>query len=513
MPEHLRALIVILFLATIVFACVHQSACTITEAKNFTRRRNLWFALTLVAFLAHSFWVYTFFAILLLRYANRHETNPPALFFLILFALPIATIQIPGMGLVNYIFALSHARILALFILLPAFFTLIRQSDAPSFGRAGPDKVLVTYLLLTSILYLRETSVTDTLRQIFYMFIDIFLPYFVISRSLKNLHAFKDALLSLVVAIMVLALIAIFEAARSWLLYQSLIGVLGVSSGTEYLGRDGMLRAIASAGHPIVLGYLMAAGIGLYLFLKRSIQQKLIRWLGMALLIGGSIAALSRGPWVGVAVLLFVFFAIGRNPASRLMGLALAGMLVFSLIAMMPGGERVINLLPFIGTTDTSTIGYREDLLTNSMIVIQHNPWFGSINYLEAPEMEAMYQGQGIIDIVNTYIRIALETGFVGLGLFVSFFVLVVIGVYRAMRSLPDRDSEEHLLGRALLSTLLAILVIIFTVSSISIIPIVYWSVAGLGVAYAQMVRKQAAVAPLRAGLKEQSITRTAILR
>ena len=75
--------------------------------------------------------------------------------------------------------------------------------------------------------------------------------------------------------------------------------------------------------------------------------------------------------------------------------------------------------------------------------------------------------------------------------MFVGFFALVIIGVYRAMRSLPDRDSEEHLLGRALLSALLSILVTISTVSNIAIIPIVYWSFAGLGVAYAQMVRSE----------------------
>jgi hypothetical protein len=61
------------------------------------------------------------------------------------------------------------------------------------------------------------------------------------------------------------------------------------------------------------------------------------------------------------------------------------------------------------------------------------------------------------------------------------------------MRSIPDKDSEEHVLGRALLATLLAIMVTIFTVSSISFIPLVYWSVAGLGVAYAQMIRRNAA--------------------
>jgi hypothetical protein len=38
------------------------------------------------------------------------------------------------------------------------------------------------------------------------------------------------------------------------------------------------------------------------------------------------------------------------------------------------------------------------------------------------------------------------------------------------------------------LSTLLGIMIIIFTVSSITIVPVVYWSAAGLGVAYARML-------------------------
>jgi len=494
MPENLRELIVILVLATAVFAFAHRSACSITEAGDFTRRRNLWFALTLVAFLVPNFWVYTAIAIPLLFHANRRETNPPSLFFFILFALPMATIQIPGIGFISNLFELSHARLLALFILLPAFISLRRHSDTPPFGSTGPDKVLAAFLLLTIILYLRETSVTGTLRQTFYIFTDVFLPYFVVSRSLKSLQAFRDALLSLVLAIIVLALIGIFETSWHWLLYRELQGtfeLVGISISGGYTTRDGMVRAIASTGQPTALGYLMAVGLGLYLFLQRSIQRKLIWRLGMILLAAGLVAPLSRGPWVGAAVLMIVFIATGRYAVRRLISLALLALLALSLMPLLPGGERIINLLPFIGSTEKETIVYRENLITNSMIVIQRNPFFGSVNYLETPEMESMRQGQGIIDIVNTYLVIALEKGFVGLGLFVGFFALVLLGIYRAMRSIPDRNSEEHLLGRVLLATLLSVLVIIFTVTSITVIPIVYWSVAGLGVAYAQMVRKQ----------------------
>lgn len=191
--------------------------------------------------------------------------------------------------------------------------------------------------------------------------------------------------------------------------------------------------------------------------------------------------------------MLLVFIVTGRNPARRLTGLVLAAMIALPLVSVLPIGERIINLLPFVGTMDKGSVDYREDLLTNSMIVIKRNLWFGSIDYRETPELEAMRQGQGIIDIVNSYVAITLENGIVGLALFIGFFALTLRGIYRAMRSIPDKDSEEYLLGRALLATQLSLLVIIYTVSSISFIPIMYWSVAGLGVAYAQMVRKSQA--------------------
>ncbi len=494
MPEYFRSLIVILALSSVFFAFAGRPASAIIGSLHFTTRRNLWFGLTFVAFLAHNFWVYAFLAIPMLIYSYKHETNPPALFFFVLFALPIGFVQIPGMGLINFLFELSHQRIMALAVLLPAFFSLIQKSETISFGRTGPDKVLATYLLLGIVLYLRDNSVTNTTRIALNLFIDVFLPYFVISRSLTNLQAFRDALLSIVLAIMVLAPIAMFEFSTHWLLYSSIKNVLGLESAmTGYLGREGRIRAIATAGQPIALGYLMVVAIGFYLFLLRTIRRKLARRIGMGILGGGLIAALSRGPWLGAASLILAFVATGRKPAARLTGLALAAMLTLAVIPMLPGGEKVYNLLPFIGTTEKGGIDYREDLITNSMIVIQRNPWFGSVNYLDTPEMQGLIANHKI-DVVNTYVQIALERGLVGLGLFVSFFALVLIGVYRAMRSISDKDSEEHLLGRALLSTLLAILLIITTVSSISIIPVVYWSVAGLGVAYTQMARRTQAV-------------------
>lgn len=491
MPEHLRALIVILVLATIVFAFARRPAADLIPANDFTRRRNLWLALTLLAFVSHSFWVYAGVAAIVLSIARRRERNPLALFFFLLFLIPPVPVQIPGFGLINYFFALDHIRLLALCVLLPTFFALRKRADSLPFGRIWADRLLLVYLILSALLYLRETTLTDTLRQTLYLFIDVFLPYYVASRLLKEVGEFKDALLGFVLAAMVLALIGIFEFARHWLLYSALIDALNLHWGiASYLGRGGSLRAIATTGQAIALGYVISVAIGFYLFLQGSVRNRLQRRLGALLLAAGLFVPLSRGPWVGAAAIIVVFIATGRSAAKRLMLLALAAVLALPLLAVIPGGQKVLDLLPFIGSVEKHNITYRERLIENALIVIQRNPWLGSVDYRSTPEMQSMIQGQGIIDIVNTYIAVALEVGLIGLALFGGFFATVLLGIRKAMRAFPNKDDEQRRLGRALLATLAGILLTIFTVSSITVIPVVYWSLAGMGVAYVQMARR-----------------------
>ena len=492
MPEHFRALIVILVLAGVVFAMARRPAADLSSERDFTRRRNLWFVLTLLAFFSHSFWVYAGIAAIVMTLSSKRERNPVALFFVLLFLMPPATVEIPGFGVINYFFALNHVRLLAMCVLLPAFFALRKQADTVPFGRTWPDKLLAANMVLTCLLYLRETTVTDALRQTLYLFVDVFLPYYVASRALKNLSDFKDALFCFVLAAMVLSLIGLFEYWRSWLLYSALNNALGVQwEMSGYLTRGGSLRASVTTGQAIALGFVISVAIGFYLYLQEEVRSKLQRRLGALLLAGGLYAPLSRGPWIGTAVMIVVFIGTGRKAIKRLMLLGVSGMLVVPLLVVVPGGQKILDLLPFIGTVEVENITYRQRLFDNAVIVVQRNPWLGSFDFRSTPEMQSLIQGQGIIDVVNTYIGIALSFGLVGLTLFVVFFISVLMGIRKGMRSFPNKDNEAHRLGRALLATLAGILITIVTVSSITVIPVVYWSVAGLGVAYAQMAQRR----------------------
>ena len=488
MPEHLRALIVILALACIVFAFARSPSVDLIPSGDFQRRRNLWLMLSMLAFLSHSFWLYAAIAVVVLAIARRREDNPLALFFILLFLVPPVSAVIPGLGLTNYLFALDHVRLLTLTLLLPAFIALRRRGGTLAFGRAWPDRLLMFYLLLSALLHLRETTFTDSLRQMFYLFIDVFLPYYVASRALKQVAEFKDAMLAFILAAMVLALIGVFEYVRHWLLYSSLIDAMGMQWGlSNYLGRGGSLRASASTGQAIVLGYVISVSIGFYLFLQAAVRSRMHRRLGALLLALGLFVPLSRGPWVGTVGMIMAFIATGHNAVKRLMLLVLAGMFAVPLLSIVPGGDKLVDLLPYIGTLEKGNITYRERLFENAMIVIQSNPLLGSVDYLDTPEMQSMIQGEGIIDIVNTYLIVTLDSGMVGLVIFTGFFATIAFGLFKALRGFQDKDDEVRRLGRALLATLLGILVTISTVSSISVIPVVYWSVAGLGVAYIQM--------------------------
>jgi hypothetical protein len=57
MPEHIKALIIILFLSTMVVVFAKTPAYEIILMKDYRRRRNFWFTITLVAFLAHNIWI------------------------------------------------------------------------------------------------------------------------------------------------------------------------------------------------------------------------------------------------------------------------------------------------------------------------------------------------------------------------------------------------------------------------------------------------------------------------
>lgn len=498
MPIHLRALVVLLVFAAIVFALAKRAATEFAvEEADFNRRRNLWFVITVAAFLSHNFWLFILIASVVLLMMRREEPNPLAMFVAVMFAVPLISSKVPGLGVFNQLFEFDYGKLLSLTLLLPAYFAIRREVKAYGEGWIYADLCLLTYILVQLGLRLQVDTLTNTLRYALYALIDVGLPYYVASRSLRNARSYRDVFMSFVLAALILGLVAVFEAVKYWLLYGDLVHALGLRwDYSNYLGRSSLLRAQGTTGQPIVLGCVFVVAISFYLGLQRSIvQMRSIWWLGLLLLIGGLIATVSRGPWMAALAAMIVFRMTGPKALGGLFKVALVMGVVVGLIMVSPMRDTVIDHLPFVGTVEAENVIYRQRMFESSILIILQNPWFGSTDYVAQLVALDLVMG-GMVDIVNTYVGIGLANGLVGLASFMGVFIFAGISVFRSMHRLPDPECEERTIGQALLAALVGVAVTIATVSSITFIPLLYWLVTGLCVGYSSMVGRKLATLP-----------------
>jgi hypothetical protein len=481
MPEHLRALIVILVLSSLTFVVFRPAFERIIEAPRLNRYFAIWVAITASAFVAHNIWIFTAALVVILLFASMKEKNIVALYVFIMFAVPLLPIRVPGFGVIEYLINLDYLRVVNLVLLFPLLLNRPNGNERTAKWVGVVGKLMIILVLYMTLMMLRETTMTDAIRAGVLHVIDILIPYFAISRYVNSLDRMREVFGALVFVGLIIAVLATFEYLKSWLLYSGLQGALGVSTGLgNYLRRGLALRAQVSTGQPIPLGYITAMVFGAWMYVRYFVDNPNHKKLIYLILAVAVFVPVSRGPWVGWVAMMFLILYLGRNGTTNALIFLIFGAGAFMVLAVLPGGERFINLLPFVGNVEVENIDYRERLLDSALIVIERNFWVGSVDFLQTPEMLAMIQGEGIIDLVNTYLVYALEFGVVGLTLFVLRFIITSAFVFSTRWV-----SRELLSIRAvLLGLLLGTLLTIYTVSSISIIPRFYWLLIGLMAAF-----------------------------
>jgi O-antigen ligase len=496
MSVSIKELIVILGIAAVIFRLAKPLALKFTAPVDFTRRRNVWFALTIAAFLAPNFWLFAFAAILLMSWAGRKDTNPLSLYLLLLQVIPSVSVDIPVVG-INALFPLDNYRLLSFCVLIPTAWRLWRSPDSTRIrGLQAMDILLLGYGALEVALFIPpdlpghivlHDSATNMLRRGFLFFVDCYVLYFVVSRSCQHRREMLDSMAAFCLACAVMAAIAVFESLKHWLVYADFYAdwstkpVIGY-----YIFRGNILRAQASASHALALGYLLAVGFGFWLYLKSYIFTPWKRRAVIALLWSGLLAAYSRGPWIGGAVIYFAFAAVSPRGFPNLFKAIGVAAILAGAVAITPLGNRIINVLPFMGgSVDNDSVDYRERLAKESWEIIKEHPYFG--DQMAVFKMEDLRQGQGIIDRVNSYLEIALDKGIVGLFLFVSFIGLALLKAYRAVRGNAQRDPHLAMLGASLIACILGTLLMIENVSFMFGYQKMFYILAGLSAAYAHL--------------------------
>ena len=75
MPFHYKALIIVIVITTIMFALARPVLGTLIAPEDYARRRNVWLALTIAAFVLPSFWLFIVVAAVLLAWAGTKDSN------------------------------------------------------------------------------------------------------------------------------------------------------------------------------------------------------------------------------------------------------------------------------------------------------------------------------------------------------------------------------------------------------------------------------------------------------
>ncbi len=485
MVTQLKAMVVVMFFATAVFMVAKTVCLRFMSEKDFTRRRNVFLALTLTAFLAPSFWLYALVAVPLLAWAALRDSNPPAIYMLMLHVIPPFSIQLPVVG-VNQLFDLNQYRILAFAVLLPMLLSTRGAASATVAARGWslPDVLLVAYLLLQLALPIPYESVTNTLRRTFLAGLDVMLLYCVFSRMLTSRRNFTDMMAAFTLSCVVAAPIAAFESVKGWLQYQSIGDLWGAPLDFAFLMRGDTLRAQVSSGHSLALGYLMSMAFGFWLYLQSHLPAARWRWGVTACLLIGLIASYARGPWLVAIVVFLAFMAYRSGPMAKLYKLACYLLIAGGLLLVSPLGTNIITSLPF-GNIDTGNVTYRQRLTEVSWQLVMQNPLFGDLFVMD--QMESLRQGQGIIDLVNTYAGVALFYGLTGLALFLGFFLSALLKAHRVVHSVASGDRELAHLGAAIVACLVGTLFMMATGSFGTGLAQLAWTLGAMAVGYSRL--------------------------
>jgi O-Antigen ligase len=502
MVYELKLLIVVLGLSIPLFALLRSTALVFMDAADFKLRRNVWLILTTVAFIAPSFWVFFFVAAPLVWWAARRDRNPIALYLMLMGVIPPISVSIPPV-LIQEIFSMDIFRLLSLCVLVPAALRIRKAAKEAGQirGLKLMDVALLGFGAMTIVLYvppdfgngrILQDSPTNDVRSAFLYMIDVYALYYVASRTCTDQKKLREAMATFCLACALMALTAIFEGAKHWLLYTDINSRWGGNDILDfYYMRGDSLRAQASSGEPISLAFLLVFALGFWLYLQSLVKDTRARIGVTVLLCAGILVTFSRGAWLAGVLVYFAYAAF--DPRGRLFRSIAVFAIIGAVVLASPLGDKISGVIPFLGgTVDTDTLSYRERLLDRSWELIKAKPIFG--DQLALTKMEDLRQGQGIIDVVNAYVGVTLFYGFAGLTLFMTF-VLVPLG--RALvksRRVFKADPDSGLLGSSLAAAIVASLLMLAD-SSLGTGPAhIFYILMGLAGAYAAVISPRKSV-------------------
>lgn len=305
------------------------------------------------------------------------------------------------------------------------------------------DVVALSVVVLIALALVRGTSMSHHIRMLLKIVMDLGLPYYIVSRGLRDSNSLRLALVWLAAGGIILAAILGFEVLKGWPIYNQLYHIYQVPATILVKARAGMLRAGGPFVEPTSAAMLLSL-CTVALYVGRDFFRT--RWhyfLMMGAALAGLMMPQSRGAWIGLCVAVALCDLMrGRYFVLTAKALALGGFvsLMFLGAAFSPYLSEQLGLSG--GSRDTTD--YRQLLLDRGMQEFWHHPFTGASMPDLTVRLADLVQGEGIVDFVNTYLWIALISGLIGLFIFIGAFIyfLVKIATTGRFKGRRRRDVE-----------------------------------------------------------------------
>ncbi len=409
-----------------------------------------------IAFFSPSVLYYNILAFLIVPMfaQQRRHIVPIYVFAMFTLAPVISNIAIGGVYIVG-----MHSVIA---LTLGAALMAAVKGGGPNAGWSGAGICVFVIFLVYVWPGARSTSATNIARLLIENGLTMLVPYYVVRRCARTMDEIKLVMVGLVAAAAALSMLALYEAWSTWPLYRVIFDHYGIpmTSGLSVKLRGGMLRSPGPFPEPTSFAFWLSlaalAGVmSPWMFRSRAAHVAL-----SALLIVGMTAPQSRGAWLGLAAGFIIYQAMTGKLAALAKGaviVAVSGVLIYGAALSIP---RVGNM---VGLNSAGVIGpdYRQILLDRGVEEAKKNIWVGEEMSQVQYNLRDLYQGEGMIDFVNTYLYVLLLTGLIGLVPFVIAITWPIVDLWRMRPRLgPGGVGQIAFVGGALGSM---VLMLIFT--------------------------------------------------
>lgn len=290
---------------------------------------------------------------------------------------------------------------------------------------------------------------------------DTVLMYFVARICIQTRKDLIDMVMPLSLVVLYLGLMGIYEAVTYDSPYHQLIRYhqwMWVEKEPEL--RLGLLRARVSTSHYIYFGMAMLVLVGFVASLRGIARKHVRHWkvTYAALFVGGLgiFSSLSSGPIAG-AFIFVVLTAYYYQPS--LIRPSLWGLVAMCLVVEVASNRHFYELVDYFALSGT-TAYYRTRLLEVAIANFGEYALAGT-GGVRPDHWGMQIDGRGHVDLVNNYVLIAVESGFLGV---ILFFAIQIGAIRRAISIYRHGDKAAKIYGFTIGAVIIALMI-----SSISV--------------------------------------------